>query len=64
MAAQIVEKELELRRGHTRDLSFDEDVAMTLEMTRIARGLRAYIIDRIMQRRLITYKRLKSEEAP
>ncbi len=59
IAAQIVEKELELRLRHTRDLAFDEDAAMTLEMTRIARGLRAYIIDRIMQRRLITYKGLE-----
>ena len=59
MAAQIVEKELELRRLHTRDLSFDEDAVMTLEMTRIGRGLRVYIIDRIMQRRLIAYKGLE-----
>ncbi len=61
MADEIVEKELDLRLRHTRALSFDEDAVMTLEMTRIARGLRTYIIDRIMQRRLITYKGLKIE---
>ncbi len=64
IAAQIVEKELDLRRRHTRALTFDEDAVMTLEMTRIARGLRAYIIDRIMQRRLITFKGLKDKETP
>ena len=64
MAALIVEKELELRLRHTTELSFDDDAAMTLEMTRIARGLRAYIIDRVMQRRLIAYKGLKNKEMP
>ena len=64
LADRIVENELELRFRHTRDLAFDEDAALTLEMTRIARGLRAYIIDRIMQRRLISYKGLKNKETP
>jgi DNA-binding transcriptional MerR regulator len=53
MADQIVANELDLRLRHTRDLAFEEDAALTLEMTPIARGLRAYIIDRVMQRRLI-----------
>ena len=62
LADEIVAKELDLRLRHTRDLSFEEDAALTLEMTPVARGLRAYIIDRIMQRRLIAFKGLKNKE--
>jgi DNA-binding transcriptional MerR regulator len=62
LADEIVAREIDLRQRHTRELSFDEDAAMTLEMTRLARGLRAYIIDRVMQRRLIVFKGLKNEE--
>jgi len=60
LADQIVQREIELRRRHTQDLAFDEDAALTLEMTRVARGLRTYIIDRVMQRRLIK-RRLKDD---
>lgn len=60
LADQIVQNEIDLRRRHTQDLTFDEDAALTLEMTHVARGLRAYIIDRVMQRRLIK-RRLKSD---
>lgn len=62
LADQIVAQELELRLRHTRDMAFDEDAAATLEMTHVARGLRAYIIDRLMQRRLIAFKGLKNKE--
>jgi len=64
LADQIVENELGLRLRHTRDLAFDEDAVRTLEMTHVARGLRAYIIDRVMQRRLIAFKGLKNKEKP
>lgn len=53
LADQIVASELALRLRHTRNMAFEEDAAATLEMTQVARGLRAYIIDRLMQRRLI-----------
>jgi len=62
LADQIVQNEIELRRRHTHDLAFDEDAALTLEMTHVARGLRTYIIDRVMQRRLISFKGLKDKE--
>ena len=64
LAEQVVAHELELRRKHTRDLAFDDDAVATLEMTHVARGLRAYIIDRVMQRRLIAFKGLKDKEKP
>ena len=60
LADQIVQNEIELRRRHTQDLAFEEDAALTLEMTHLARGLRTYIIDRVMQRRLIK-RRLKDD---
>ena len=53
LADQIVASELALRLRHTWDMAFEENAAATLEMTHVARGLRAYIIDRLMQRRLI-----------
>jgi len=62
LADQIVQNEIELRRRHTQDLAFDEDAALTLEMTPVARGLRTYIIDRVMQRRLIAFRGLKDKE--
>ena len=64
LADEIVANELDLRQRHTRDLSFEEDAALTLGMTPVARGLRAYVIDRVMQRRLIAFKGLKDKEKP
>ena len=62
LADEIVTHEIDLRRSRTRNLAFEEDAMLTLEMTRLARGLRAYIIDRIMQRRLLTFNGLKNKE--
>jgi DNA-binding transcriptional MerR regulator len=60
MADTLVDKEIALRNKYTRSLSFEKDAAMTLELTRMARALRAYVIDRIMQKRLINFKGLKN----
>jgi len=57
----VVEKEIALRQKYTHSLSFEKDAAMTLELTRMARALRAYVIDRIMQKRLIHFKGLKNQ---
>jgi len=61
LADIMVEKEIALRRKYTEALSFENDAAMTLELTRMARALRVYVIDRIMQRRLIAFKGLKNQ---
>ena len=58
LAEKIVEHEIKMREKYTRDLAFDEDAALTSEMTLMARGFRAYIIDRILQRRLMAFKGL------
>ena len=59
MADAIVDKEIELRSRHTAALTYEQDAALTLELTRMARSLRAYVIDRVMQQRLIAFKGLK-----
>lgn len=60
-ARQIVAAEIALRDRFTRDLEFEEDATLTLEMTQMARGLRAYVIDRTLQKELIRYKGLKKK---
>lgn len=59
IAKQMVEKELKLREKYTKDLKFEENASLTLELTRMARGIRSYVIDRTMQKRLIEFKGLK-----
>ncbi len=63
LADAMVEKEIVLRQRCTHALSFEKDAALTLELTRMARGLRVYVIDRIMQKRLIAFKGLNNRSA-
>ena len=58
-AAQIADTEIRLREKCTQDLDFKDNASVTLELTRLARGLRAYIIDRTLQKKLIEFKGLK-----
>lgn len=58
-AKKLVEKELILREQHTKDLAFEDNASLTLELTRMARSIRSYVIDRTMQKRLMEYKGLK-----
>ena len=60
MAEAMVAREIALREKYTRDLTFERDAVVTLELTHIVRGLRAYVIDRSMQKRLIAFKGLKN----
>ncbi len=48
-AKKIVENEMAIRKEMIKDQSQDEVIASTLDLTRIARSLRAYIIDREFQ---------------
>ncbi len=52
LAQQIVEQELAIRRKVIKEKSFDEMLALTMEMTGIARSFRGYVIDRIFQERV------------
>ena len=62
LADIMVEKELALRQRVTETLDYEKDAALTLELTVMARSLRAYIIDRSMQKRLMAYQGLKSRK--
>lgn len=64
MAEAMVDSEIALREKYTRALSFERNAAVTLELTRIVRGLRTYVIDRVMQKRLIAFKGLKNRNYP
>ena len=61
LAEEIVDNEMELRAKCTADLSFEEDAVLTMELTKAGRALRAYVIDRRFQRRIIKMKGLKNE---
>lgn len=61
-AKKIVTKEIQMREKYTKDLGFKEDAMLTLEMTQMARGLRAYVIDRKLQKELIKFKGLKKNK--
>ena len=50
-AEKIVDKEMAIHKRHIKDLSFEDVIALTLELTGIARSLRAYVIDRVFQKR-------------
>lgn len=58
-AKELVEKELVLREQQTKGLGFDENASRTLELTRMARSIRSYVIDRTMQKQLMAYNGLK-----
>jgi DNA-binding transcriptional MerR regulator len=62
LAAEIVDHEMALRNRHTREMGFEKNANVTLELTGIARSLRAYVIDRTLQRELIRYQGLKPEK--
>ena len=57
-ARQIVDNEIGLREKYTRGLDFKENAGLTLELTRLARGLRPYIIDRTLTKSLLEFKGL------
>jgi hypothetical protein len=58
-AKEIVKHEIQIREKYTKDLNFKENASLTLELTQLARGLRAYFIDRALQNQLIGFKGLK-----
>jgi DNA-binding transcriptional MerR regulator len=62
LAAEIVDQEMAVRRRLTADLPFEQDATVTLELTRAARALRAYVIDRVFQHRVMAMQNLKTAE--
>lgn len=52
-AKKIVEKEMTIRERIIKDQPLEEAISLTMELTRIARSLRAYVIDREFQKMAI-----------
>lgn len=64
LAEEIVDREMAVRGRLTADLSVEDDAAATLDLTRMARALRAYVIDRVFQIRIMHMKGLKDRDRP
>ena len=61
LAKEVVDQEMRLRRRLTGHLPEDQDAQVTAELTRGARALRNYIIDRVFQRRVAAATTLQDE---
>jgi len=53
-AEKIVDKDMAIRQRLIKDQSFEDAIALTLDITRIARSFRAYVIDRVFQERALS----------
>lgn len=62
LARQIVDHEMALRDRLIQGLSLEANATLTLEMTRGARALRPYIIDRIFQHRVMSRESIDGEK--
>lgn len=56
LAAEIVDREMAVRERLTARLPLEQNARLTLELTRAARALRAYVIDRVFQRRVMALR--------
>jgi DNA-binding transcriptional MerR regulator len=61
IAGDVVDHEMRLRRRLTGHLPDGEDARVTADLTRGARTLRNYVIDRVFQRRVAKARTLKDE---
>jgi DNA-binding transcriptional MerR regulator len=55
-AEEIVDREMAVRDRFTAHLPPEENARLTLELTRAARALRAYVIDRVFQHRVMALR--------
>lgn len=53
LADEVVEKEMAIQKRLTENKPFEEAIHTTMELTRVARTLRAYIFDRVFQERAL-----------
>jgi DNA-binding transcriptional MerR regulator len=51
LAEDVVEKEMAIQKRLTKNKPYEEAIHTTMELTRVARTLRAYIFDRVFQER-------------
>jgi hypothetical protein len=62
LCEKIVDHEMAVRKRLTHHLPYDEDAAITIELVKSARMMRAYIIDRLFQSRVAAMNDLKDSE--
>jgi DNA-binding transcriptional MerR regulator len=62
LAREMVNFEMAIRNRLVKGLSLEDNATLTLELTRGARALRPYIIDRIFQHRVMSRKSFDGEE--
>lgn len=64
LGEKIVDREMQLRNRITGRLPYREDASATIAMVKNARMCRAYVIDRLFQRRVAAMKNLKAQPPP
>ena len=62
LCEKIVDHEMAVRKHLTHHLPYEEDAALTIELVKSARMMRAYIIDRLFQGRVAAMTDLKDSE--
>jgi DNA-binding transcriptional MerR regulator len=62
LCEKIVDHEMAVRKRLTHHLPYDKDAALTIELVKSARMMRAYIIDRLFQHRVAEMRNLKDIE--
>jgi DNA-binding transcriptional MerR regulator len=59
LCEKIVDHEMAVRKRLTHHLPYDQDALLTIELVKSARMMRAYLIERLFQRRVAAMKDLK-----
>jgi len=62
LCEKIVDHEMAIRKSLTHHLPYDQDATLTIELVKSARMMRAYLIDRLFQRRVAAMTDLKEAE--
>ena len=62
LAEEIVDHEMALKDRMVERMPFADGAAMVMQMTRAARAMRAYIIDRVFQRRVMKLSDFREKE--
>ena len=62
LCEEIVDHEMAVRKRLTHHLPYEEDAALTIELVKSARMMRAYIIDRLFQSRVAAMNDLKDSD--
>ncbi len=61
LAREIVDHEMAVRDRLVKGLALEDNATLTLQLTRTARALRPYIIDRVFQHRVMSRKSIDGE---